>query len=301
MRRALRLCVVSFVLAALAPARARAQTAPDLGVKWRRDGAITAGALVGMGLASLIPVDRTAVWQRQLLPIDDRLEGRLSESASKTSDVLGAVDVATPLGLLVGQGGGLNEANGKRLLLYVEAVSVSMLANAITRSLVGRPRPYVYSDDPLVEEYAARQGRDSRISFYSGHASTTFTAAVAGSYLYAQVASDRTSRAVVWGFELALAGATSDLRTRAGKHFYSDVIAGAIVGAGVGFLVPYLHGGPAYHPSAGEWAAIAAAPVVGVVLAELMPAKASVTVPLGTVALPWIAPGGGGLLLARQF
>ena len=54
----------------------------------------------------------------------------------------------------------------------------------------------------------------------------------------------------MWGFELALAGATANLRTRAGRHFYSDVIVGAIVGAGVGFAVPRLHGGPAYTPSA---------------------------------------------------
>jgi PAP2 superfamily protein len=297
-RRALGLCVVFFLWAA--SARARAQTAPDLNVKWGRDGAITVGALVGVRLASLIPVDATALWQTQLLPFDDRLKGRMSESASTSSDVLRAVDVAVPLALLVGQGG-LVEANGKRMLVYAEALTVGALANAVTKALVGRPRPYVYSDEPLVKEYAERQGSDSRESFYSGHASTTFTAAVAGSYLYAQVATDKTSRAVVWGFELAVAGATSDLRTRAGKHFYSDVIAGAIVGAGIGFLVPYLHGGPAYHPSAGEWVAIATAPIVGVVLAELMPAKPGITVPLGTVALPWIAPGGGGVLLARQF
>ena len=285
--RALALCLA---LAALVPARAHAQAVGEPNVTWARDGTITGAALVGVGLAHLIAVDRTAVWQRQLLPIDDRLKGRASLAAFRMSDVLGAVDVVTPLGLLVGQGGGFDEATGKRLLL-----------NTVTKRLVGRPRPYVYSADPRVQEFVAERGDDSHLSFYSGHATTTFAAAVAGSYLYGQHATDKTSRAVVWSFELALAGASADLRTRAGAHFYSDVIVGAVVGAGIGFVVPYLHGGPAYHPSAGEWAAIATAPVVGVVVGELLPAKPSVPTSLGTVALPWVAPGGGGIMLARRF
>jgi membrane-associated phospholipid phosphatase len=298
-RRALGL---GLALAALVPARALAQSAPgEPSVSWARDGAITAAALAGAGLANLIPVDRTALWQRQLLPIDDRLKGRASLAAFRTSDVLGAVDVATPLGLLVGQGGGIHEASGKRLLVYGQALSLSVFLNAVTKRVVGRPRPYAYSDDPRVQAFAAEQGDDSRLSFYSGHASTTFAAALAGSYLYGQYAVDRTARVVVWGVELALAGATADLRTRSGSHFYSDVLMGAIVGTGIGFLVPYLHGGPAYHPSAIEWATIGGAPVVGVVIAELLPMRSSVPLELGTVALPWVAPGTGGIILARRF
>jgi membrane-associated phospholipid phosphatase len=307
-RRAPGLAVVVAALAAaaaaLAPARASAQTAPTLAppsVSWARDGAITGAALLGAGLAGLIPVDEKALWQTQLLPIDDRLKGRASVVAARTSDVIAAVDVVTPLGLLIGQGGGFNEANDKRLLVYVEAVSLSVFVNNVTKHLVGRPRPYVYSDDPHVQEFVESQGKDSRLSFYSGHASTTFAASVAGSYLYAQYATDKKSRAAVWGFELGLAAATADLRTRAGSHFYSDVIVGALLGAGFGYLVPALHGGPAYHPSAAELAVIAAAPVAGVFIAELLPAKPTMVVKLGTVALPWVAPGGGGIVLARRF
>jgi hypothetical protein len=256
---------------------------------------------VGTALAALIPVDRSVVWHKQLLPIDDRLEGRLSQGAASTSDVLAGIDVVTPLGLLYGQGGGLNEANGRRFLLYAEAIAINTFVDGIVKYTVGRPRPYFYSDDPQVMAYAERQGKDSHLSFFSGHASATFTAAVAGSYLYGQAATDAKSRAAVWGFELALAGATADLRTRAGKHFYSDVIVGALVGTAVCFLVPRLHGGPHYAPSAGEWVVIGTAPVVGVVLAQLLPFKQEVVEPLGTVALPFITPGGGGLLLACAF
>lgn len=66
-------------------------------MSWARDGAITGAAIAGAALARLIPVDRTVLWQRQLLPIDHRLEGHLSEDAVRLSDVLATVDVVTPL------------------------------------------------------------------------------------------------------------------------------------------------------------------------------------------------------------
>jgi membrane-associated phospholipid phosphatase len=275
-----------------------------MNVSWARDGAIAGGAIAAAALAALIPVDaKGPLWQTQILPFDRALEGRLSQSAAHTSDTLAAVDVVTPLALLVGQGG-INDANGRRVLIYGEAIAVGVALNGITKALVARPRPYTYSDDPRVQAYADGQGKDSRLSFFSGHATTTFAASVAGAYIYGQMAADRKDRAAVWGFELALAGATADLRTRAGKHFYSDVIVGAIVGAAVGFGVPHLHGGQAYTPSAPEWIVIAAAPVAGVAIGQLLGARADTLQPLGpapATALPWIAPGGGGVMLARVF
>lgn len=283
------------------PVQAQSLVPPSLDVRWGRDGAITGAAVVGAALAALIPVDTTARWQRQLLPADAGLEGKFSQQAASTSDTLAAVDVAVPFALLVGQGGGFNSANDRRLLLYAESIAISGFLNAVTKYAVGRPRPYVYSDDPRLKAYAEHQGKDSHLSFFSGHSSTTFAASVAGSYLFAQASSDRPARAGVWGFELALAAATARLRTRAGKHFYSDVIVGAIVGAGVGYLVPRLHGGPAYSPSGTEWVVIGAAPIAGLALAQLVPAKPTITRPLAPVALPFITPNGGGMMLAQVF
>jgi membrane-associated phospholipid phosphatase len=288
----------------LAPARAAAQATPQpppqLDVSWARDGIITGAAAAVAGLAALIPVDTSTRWSRQLVPFDDGLEGRLSVSASSMSDAMLTIDVAMPVGLLVGQGG-LTEANDRRLLIYAESLGVSLALNSVTKYLVGRPRPYVYSDDPRVKAYAASQGKDSHLSFFSGHASTTFTASVAGAYLYSQAATDKTSRAAVWGFELALAAATARMRTRAGKHFYSDVIVGTIVGAGVGFLVPRLHGGPVYSPSAAEWIVIGVAPLAGIGIGQILPAQETTIAPLTPIALPYIVPGGGGIIMARRF
>jgi membrane-associated phospholipid phosphatase len=45
----------------------------------------------------------------------------------------------------------------------------------------------------------------------------------------------------VWLAALGLATATAVLRVEAGKHFWTDVIAGSLAGAAVGVLVPTLH------------------------------------------------------------
>jgi hypothetical protein len=296
--------LVAFAVVSVVPAaRAQSQSpaSSSLDVRWGRDGAITGAAVVGAALASLIPVDTTTRWQRQLLPADAGLEGKFSQQAAATSDMLAAIDVIAPLALLVGQGGGFNADSDRRLLVYDEALVVSLFINSVTKYLVGRPRPYVYSDDPRLRAYADGQGKDSHLSFFSGHASTTFAASVAGSYLFAQASADRAARAGVWGFELALAAATARLRTRAGKHFYSDVIVGAIVGAGVGYLVPRLHGGPVYSPSAAEWVVIGTAPLAGLALAQVLPALPTIMEPLTPIALPFITPNGGGMMLAQAF
>jgi membrane-associated phospholipid phosphatase len=203
------------------------------------------------------------------LPIDDHLKGRYSSQAAHTSDILLAMDVTTPVALFVGRG--LDRETGKRIAIYGETILASMALDSVVKAAVGRPRPYVYSDDPALVAHAEGEGKDSHYSFYSRHASTTFSASVAGAYLFAQSTPDTHARAAVWGVELALAAATADLRTRAGMHFYSDVLTGAVVGSGLGILVPYLHGGPKVRLSKLEWMAIAVGTLLGIAAGELMP------------------------------
>jgi membrane-associated phospholipid phosphatase len=46
---------------------------------------------------------------------------------------------------------------------------------------------------------------------------------------------------VVWSGSLLAASATAYLRYKSGMHYPSDLIAGAIVGSAIGYLVPVLH------------------------------------------------------------
>jgi membrane-associated phospholipid phosphatase len=257
--------------APLAPVASAAvvEAPPPLRLSWVYDGGAVAASAAAIGLSTLISVDTSIRWHTQILPIDDHLKGRYSSTAAHTSDVLLAVDVVAPVALFAGRG--FDREVGKRVAIYGETILAGLALNSVVKYAVGRPRPYAYSDDPAVVAYAEGQGKDSRLSFYSGHASTTFSASVAGAYLFAQSTSDLNARAAVWGAELALAGATADLRTRAGKHFYSDVMVGAVVGSGLGVLIPYLHGGPKVRLSKREWLAIVLGPLVGIAVGELLP------------------------------
>jgi membrane-associated phospholipid phosphatase len=240
-----------------------------LRLSWLYDGSTVVASAVTLGLATLVPVDRSTRWNTQLLPFDDHLKGRYSSKAATVSDVLLGADLAAPVILLSGLG--LDRELGKRVIVYGETLLVGLAADAVVKSLVARPRPYVYSEDPTVMAYAQSEGKDSHLSFYSRHASTAFSASVAGAYLFAQSTSDIRARAAVWGTELALAGATADLRTRAGMHFYSDVLAGAAIGSSLGVLIPYLHGGPSVHLDKLEWLAIVLGPLIGVAVGQLLP------------------------------
>lgn len=234
------------------------------------DGAVVAASSATMVSSLLIPVDQHSRWSTQLLPFDSHLEGRYSAQAGNLSNVLLAIDVAVPPALFLGQG--IDAAMARRTVVYGETLLVSLALDFLAKPLVSRPRPYTYGTGPSQVAHTQAEGKDAHRSFYSRHSSTTFAASVSGALLFAQSTSDTNARAAVWFAELALASATADLRTRAGMHFYSDVLVGAAVGSAVGVLVPYLHGGGRTHLSKLEWLAIVLAPLAGIALGELLPA-----------------------------
>ncbi|HWN68097.1 MAG TPA: phosphatase PAP2 family protein, partial [Haliangium sp.] len=245
-------------------------------------------------LVSLVPVDTDTLWDRQLFgPLDDRVKDEFSSSAAKMADGLVTVAVVSPVMLQVSRG--LSRETNRRLLLYSEAVSASLFLNGLAKYLVQRPRPYNYHPDQRVRDYAESSGEDSHLSFYSGHASTAFSAAVAGSYLFSLGPGDRKTKAAVWLFQFALATTTSGLRVRAGKHFYSDVAIGAVAGSATGLLIPALHAGKhgLRMPTSIEWGAMAGGVIMGVVVSWLLPLDRDVLTPLegaSALEIPTMAP-----------
>lgn len=255
----------------------------DYDVSVAADGAITGGLLAGSLLVTLIPVDTSKRWSSELFGgWDDAVKAELSSSAAALSDGLLAATMIAPV--LLQLPGGWNRDTGDRLLLYGQAVSANLFVNGVVKYLVQRPRPYTYHLDERVRDHVARTGKDSHLSFYSGHSSTGFTAAVAGAYLFASGAADDEIKATVWLLQLTLASTTANLRVRAGKHFYSDVLVGAVVGSAIGFAVPALHAdGAVYRPSGLEWGAMAAGVVLGTLAGQLLPFDKSVSVPVAGV------------------
>lgn len=281
---------------------AAAQTLPPYNVDYPIDGAVTAAIWAGVFLVDLIPVNEEgALWASEVFPFDAAVHHQFSEAAGRWSDVTMMGATLAPFALKTGQG--IDEEFGEFALLYTQAVGSAVLLARITKKVVQRPRPYAYSRHPLIEAYTKRQGEDAHQSFVSGHAALSFAAAVAGSHLFARATEDRPARAAVWGVQMALAAATANLRVRAGRHFYSDVLAGALVGAGAGVLVPWLHrGNDNFELRWEEWAAIGGGTLTGLLLTQIAHFDAEVAVPAVLASLrPTLLPGGAGIKAGARF
>jgi membrane-associated phospholipid phosphatase len=132
-------------------------------------------------------------------------------------------------------------------VMYAEAASITQGVTNVTKVAFRRPRPIAYIDrnnylakggDPATYDNA---NTDSALSFFSGHAAGVASFASAATY----IAFSRSPRSARPWLTLAggalLTGFVSYERVRSGAHFPTDVIAGSIVGAGIGATVVYLH------------------------------------------------------------
>src|SRR6185503_5135195 len=112
---------------------------------------------------------------------DDSVRGRLSTMAAAASDVTLLATIALPIGFELNYGFDTPSANAS--LFYAEVLWANVLLNTAVKYSAPRLRPYNYRVPPATA-YVASQGVDAYLSFYSGHASTAFAAAVGGSYLF---------------------------------------------------------------------------------------------------------------------
>ncbi len=124
---------------------------------------------------------------------------------------------------------------GRDSLVIGQAVGVNALLTVAAKAAFRRSRPTHYvegSDLTRVQE---------RFSFPSGHASVTASAATAYATTFALRHPDSRWRFAVSGGAAAWSATTAYARVAAGRHFYTDVLAGLLLGTTVGFVVPKLH------------------------------------------------------------
>lgn len=126
-------------------------------------------------------------------------------------------------------------------LLVAEAGVIAADVTQLTKLLVGRERPFVHALAPE-EKVATRAPADNNLSFFSGHTAETFALAAASGTI-GELRGYRWAPAA-WGIGGALAAFTAYLRIASDKHWLTDVLVGAVVGAGIGVAVPYF-----FHPA----------------------------------------------------
>ncbi len=203
----------------------------------------------------------------RLNALDRTVVGNSSAGARVTSDALLGASIGLPLAfdlidvLIHKDGGGDGMLGyGKDVLVLSEVLALNFLVNNMVKFAVRRPRPLTY--DSTVDA-SDRNDPDAGLSFYSGHASTTFAMATSYSFLF--TLKHRRSRLVipVWIGTHLLAGTTAVLRVEAGKHFWTDVITGALAGSSVGLLCTYVHHRLASAPTGHYAIRLQPAPLAG--------------------------------------
>lgn len=200
----------------------------------------TVGTITGLMLrANQIPLDSTQVLELKrdrLLGIDLSATDNYSRDARIASDVFLNVSFLFPLVPLL-----LKDARqeyGMISLMLTETLLLNETLTGLSKVLVSRPRPFTHNEDI---DFADRIERDNNLSFFSGH--TSYTAAI--SFFTAQVLSkyvdNRTTRNLIWAGAFVWPATTGYLRYASGKHYFTDVLTGYVVGAALGYFIPRLH------------------------------------------------------------
>ncbi|MFT7032054.1 MAG: membrane-associated phospholipid phosphatase [Cyclobacteriaceae bacterium] len=124
--------------------------------------------------------------------------------------------------------------------MSLEVLSTTYGLTNLAKNVVRRPRPFNYNDEVPLEK---KLTPDAKRSFFSGHTSNT----AAFTFFMAKVVTDyhpnmkKGLKTAMWGGAVLIPATTAYLRVKAGRHFPTDVIAGYVTGALVGFLIPHLH------------------------------------------------------------
>ena len=132
------------------------------------------------------------------------------------------------------------EAGWQMFWISAHAVSLGLFLNTVAKFTFRRERPgsgrcYDNEDDPDCPQ-------EPTVSFYSGHTSAMF--AIAGATcaheLHLPIWSENPWLNTIPCVATSLAAvATGTLRIVANKHYFTDVITGAVLGGSIGFLYPY--------------------------------------------------------------
>lgn len=139
------------------------------------------------------------------------------------------------------------EAGLVDFILYAEALSLTWAATNMAKLTVRRPRPRAYQEQQrLYEEFGMENApsiteTDTALSFFSGHTAAVAAVTSTATYLAFSRSPNTLRPWITLSIGVVLTGLVGVERVRAGAHFPTDVIAGAMAGMGIGLLVPHLH------------------------------------------------------------
>jgi membrane-associated phospholipid phosphatase len=171
------------------------------------------------------------------LPAFDRpFAGRYEPGWTTAGTAVAAITLAAPVPILFAFESPKNALNDS--VVVAESVMFSSALGVMFETGVRRPRPFVYGEKaPL----SVRVETNASLSFFSGHTADSFAATIALWRTLDRLGINRKWKYFILGAGLAGSTFVGVSRVVSGDHFPSDVVVGADIGIGFGFLLPALH------------------------------------------------------------
>jgi membrane-associated phospholipid phosphatase len=174
----------------------------------------------------------------------DRMTGWLMSrgTAATVSDVVayGLVPGGVLTGAFLATGPHASEGAGARAAIIVaESAAVSAAVVQGLKYVTARKRPFVRYGTGETSGTFRVDSEETRLGFPSGHTAL----AASASFALATTATIEESKAAPWFWAGAAVAtvSTASLRIIAEKHYFTDVAAGALIGAASGVVFPLLH------------------------------------------------------------
>jgi len=159
-----------------------------------------------------------------------------SPSAADLSDILLITSMLSPL--LLFSSSAVWDDGGTYTTMYLQNFIWSYSISHFAKATVTRYRPYVYNNEVPDER---KLMPDATLSLFSGHTTYAFSSAVFLSTTFVNYNPDSSLKPYVWGTSLLLAATVGYLRVAAGMHYPTDMLAGAVIGSAIGYLIPLIH------------------------------------------------------------
>lgn len=232
---------VCLIIAVIVPSISLCQCTSQYTTEFSRD-ALLLGTGVTLFTTGMIlshnmkPVPESTL-DRQHIFHPDRFVLKYSNHTTK---VLSDITLYTCLALPVVAALTADSDEDKRtgLIMFAESNLITQGLTFITKALVKRPRPSAYQGIGIENGYLTK--RASR-SFFSGHTSFAFSAAVMAGLIFENNKSNKKWDSAFWASALATASATGIFRITSGNHFLTDVLVGAAVGTLTSVLIAEAH------------------------------------------------------------
>jgi membrane-associated phospholipid phosphatase len=159
-----------------------------------------------------------------------------SKKFDNASDIALYINSALPFTLFLGPQKG--RIYSDIAILYGETVALNGAITLMIKAGSKRIRPFTYNPDVPLDE---KLKRSTRKSFISGHSSQSAALVFLTAKIYNDVFPESPYKKWVWTSAAILPMVTAVSRVRAGQHFPTDVIAGYVIGACIGIIIPEMH------------------------------------------------------------